>query len=368
MFVAASLIISGCSLDAKPSSDDRRGTLLVADNIFDGRDFHEDHAVLVDGASIVAVGPADDLRARAEETIDLGDATLLPGFIDLHVHTGSIYDYIALVDEGVTTVRDLGSSERVLRFPDAAPLEVVAAGPLITVPGGYPVPVYGRSIAAPIEGPTEARAKVRQLASNGAGVIKIAVTTGFVRRWPTLSVREIKAIVEEAHAHRLKVTAHVDEAEGVRRALNAGVDEWAHIPCTKVPPELLNEAATAEVEVVGTLHVLEGCLGSLPNAKAFVDVGGSLLYGSDLGNGGIPFGIDVEELELMMRAGLSLEEVLASATSLAGEALGASPLGALSSQAPADVIAVPGDLRKDLRQLEDPVFVMANGKIVVGSN
>lgn len=362
---AVSLVMSGCSSDARSPSTGREATLFLADIVFDGTAFHEDQSVLVVGDTITAVGPTDELRHRAEKTIDLGHATLLPGFIDLHVHTGSFYDYEALADEGVTMVRDLGSAEDDLRFPDSDPLDVVAAGPLITVPGGYPIPVHGHTVAAPIDGPDDARAKVRQLAGKGAGVIKIAITRGFGKPWPVLSLEETKAIVEEAHSLELEVTAHVDDAAGARRALKAGVDEWAHIPCLKVPGGLLRTARSNGVEVVATLHVLDGCPGALANATAFVDAGGSLLYGSDLGNPGIPFGIDVEELELMMRAGLSLEEVLASATSAAGEALGASPLGSLSTDAPADLIAVRGDVRSDLRALKNPLFVMADGEVVV---
>ena len=368
VFIVVWLLVSGCSSTTESSSEERDGTLLVARTVFDGHAFHQDQAILVVGDTIVAVGPADVLRDRAEKTVDLKNATLLPGFIDLHVHTGSFYDYEALAYEGVTAVRDLGSSENDLRFPDSAPLEVVAAGPIITVPGGYPIPEHGHTVAAPIHGPDDARAKVRQLAGKGAGVIKIAITKGFGEPWPVLSLEETKAIVEEAHSLELEVTAHVDDAAGARTALKAGVDEWAHIPCLEVPGSLLRAAGSSGVEVVATLHVLDGCSGSLPNARAFVDAGGSMLYGSDLGNPGIPFGIDVGELELMMRAGLSLEEVLASATSAAGEALGASPLGSLSADAPADLIAVAGDLSKDLRELEDPIFVMANGEIIVGSN
>jgi imidazolonepropionase-like amidohydrolase len=328
-------------------------------------DFHSDYSVLVEGDTISAIGPTDELPNKADDVIDLGAASLLPGVIDLHVHLGAVGYYKDLPEKGVTTVRDLAMLENLLPFPQSGHLEVVAAGPIVTVPGGYPIPRWGRSIAAPIEGPGEARDKVRDLADMGAGVIKIAITEGFDERWPTLSLGETKAIVDEAHAHGLKVTAHLDDAAGVRRALRAGVDEWAHMPCLEVPGSLLEQAVAMGVSVVATLHVsADDCSGALANATAFVEAGGTLLYGSDLGNAGIPFGIDVKELDLMTRSGLSSEEALASATALAGDAIGLSPLGSLSPGAPADLIAVDGDVRADLSVLSQPIFVMANGEVV----
>ncbi|MGH2806136.1 MAG: amidohydrolase family protein [Actinomycetota bacterium] len=359
------LLLPACSSSGEPARGDGGGTLVRVRTMFDGADFHSDYAVLVNEGVISAVGPADEIGNGTEETVDLGAATLLPGVIDLHVHLGSVYSYDDLPEKGVTTVRDL-ATEDILASPEPRTLRVIAAGPIITVPGGYPIPVWGSTIAAPIDGPDEARAKVRGLADKGAGVIKIAITEGFKGSWPTLSVPETRAIVEQAHARGLIVTAHLDDAAGVRRALQGGVDEWAHIPCFEVPTNLLRQAVARGIDVVATLHVQRGCPASMRNAKAFVAAGGTLLYGSDLGNAGIPFGIDVTELELMKRSGLSVEEALASATSLAGKALGLR-VGSLSPGAPADLIAVAGNVRRDMSLLSDPIFVMADGEVILES-
>jgi imidazolonepropionase-like amidohydrolase len=359
--------LSACGSNSGPSKGPRR-MLVTASVLFDGTTFIEGGAILVEGSEIVEVGSAEELRSRASEVIDLGTSTLLPGVIDLHVHTGVIGSYPELVSEGITTVRDLGIPESVLPFPDSGDLRVIAAGPIITAPGGYPIPVHGKAIAAVMEGADEASEKVRELVSKGAGVIKIAVTDGG-GRWPSLSRQEVAAIVDEAHEHDLSVTAHVVDRRGAEIALAGGVDEFAHLPCVnRLPRSLWSEIAKAEVPIVGTMRAMSRfCDGVVAAAREFVRAGGNLLYGSDLGNPGIPFGIDVNELRLMMRAGLSLEEVLASATSLAGERLGLEPLGSISVGATADVIAVSGDLRDDLQLLEDPVFVMAGGKAVVSS-
>jgi imidazolonepropionase-like amidohydrolase len=114
---------------------------------------------------------------------------------------------------------------------------------------------------------------------------------------------------------------------------------------------------------VATLHVSgDGCP---DNARAFVRAGGRLLYGSDYGNPGIPMRIDVDELELMVLAGLSRLEVLRAATSEAGRQLELGPLGTLAPGAPADVIAVRGDPLGDLETLAAPVLVVAGGHPVV---
>ena len=100
-------------------------------------------------------------------------------------------------------------------------------------------------------------------------------------------------------------------------------------------------------------------------ASAFVDAGGTLLYGSDYGNPGIPLGADVDELRLMVRAGLSPREVLTNATARAGEQLGIEKIGTLQTGAPADLVAVDGDVFTDLEALEVPRLVIVRGRLVV---
>jgi imidazolonepropionase-like amidohydrolase len=158
------------------------------------------------------------------------------------------------------------------------------------------------------------------------------------------------------------VTAHA-QGVGIRRALDAGVDELAHMPCGQAPAALVREVARRGIPIVGTLHVYGGGCGQ--NAREFVRAGGKLLYGSDFGNPGIPSGIDVEELELMAHAGLSRLAVLRAATSKAGRQLGLAPLGTLVAGAPADVVGVRGDPVRDLATLKEPLLVVAGGHPVV---
>jgi imidazolonepropionase-like amidohydrolase len=273
-----------------------------------------------------------------------------------------------IVEGGVTTARSVGDPIDTLKPPDEdAPLRLLAAGPIITAPHGYPIPVYGDALALEVRGEPRARAAVRDLARRGAAVIKIALepTSG----WPMLSPREVRAIVDEAHMENLPVTVHATGPYATELALDAGVDELAHLPCGGISRDLLRELAERETEVVGTLHVLAAtehpiCADPVPDAARFVALGGRLLYGTD-----VPLvrveGIDVEELRLMRRAGLEPEEVLAAATSRAGEQLGLAPLGTLAERAPADVIAVRGDARELRDDLTEPLLVVRGGRIVV---
>jgi imidazolonepropionase-like amidohydrolase len=279
-----------------------RGDVLVtAARLFDGRSFHQPGAVLVRGGKIVAVGGRID--SRAGRTIALGDATILPGFVDLHVHIGrNPVGAAADLRGGVTTVRDLGAPIDALRPPGwFAGLRVLTAGPLVSVAGGYPSIYWGPSLALNVRDPEDARRAVRSLVRRGAAVIKIALDTT-AGGAPMLAVAEVRAIVAEAHAHGRRVTAHALGHEAVARALAGGVDELAHTPCG-ADGEQIRTLVRRRLPVVSTLHVEQlvnsGCLGV---AQSFVRRGGNLLYGTDVGNRGIPFGIDVTELRLLQSA------------------------------------------------------------------
>ena len=355
---AAALVVVAASCGSTEQRLD--GDLLItADRMFDGRTFVEPGAVLVRGGRIIAADRS--LRARVRKTIDVGDATILPGFVDLHVHTVPA----DTVRGGVTTVRDLGAPLAYLRPPRRAHgVLILMAGPLVTVPRGYPTPVYGHDIALDVRGVASARKAVRLLARRGAAVVKIALEPGF-GEWPILTVPEVRAIVAEAHAHGLMVTAHAMGPAGTETAVEGGVDELAHVPCG-ANDATLRTLVRRRVPVVATLHVIQLVRGGCHEVAArFVKLGGRLLYGTDVGNIGIPSGIDVTELRLMMDVGLTRTQVLATATSQAATEAGLAPLGRLTPGAPADVIAVRGDARKLHGDLARPLVVVSGGRIVV---
>jgi imidazolonepropionase-like amidohydrolase len=346
-------LLPACAGDAKLDGD----ILITASRLFDGHEMQEPGALLIRGGEIVAVGTR--LDANATRKIEFGDATILPGFIDLHVHQEA-----GMLEGGVTTVRNLGTVIEAVRPPRfSGSVRLLTAGPIVTVPNGYPVNVRDPRIGLPVSSVEAARKAVGQLAGRGAAVIKISLDPGD-GTWPMLTTEQVRAIVAEAHKNDLQVTAHAFRPEGVTRALAGGVDELAHAPCGATDG-MLRELVDRDIQVVATLHVEQRMGGCAYVASRFVEFGGTLLYGSDVGNPGIPVGIDVVELRLMEQAGLTREDVLRAATSRAGEQIGLSPLGTLTEGAPADVIGVRGDARDFRTDLAAPLLVISRGRVAV---
>ena len=364
----AGLLLAALTALAVPASAQegaaRVDVLVRADRVFDGERVIRRGAVAIRGGRVVAVGPQAQVAPQARRVRTYRDATVLPGLVDLHVHGLGC----GQVASAVTTVRDLASSLATLpvRLRPRAP-RVVAAGPFITAPGGYPAPVFGSSLAHVVRSPEEARAAVRAHVALGAGVIKVGLST----RYPNLSPEQLRGVVGAAHAARIRVTAHVESIAGARAAVAAGVDELAHTPYVDADGEAMREVAAAGLELVATLHVVSGAdprgrARALANARAFVAAGGTLLYGTDFGVPGIPPGVDVEELRLMRQAGLSSLDVLRNATSRAAAVLPVSNAGRLRPGAPADLAVVSGDPTRDLARLGTvPLFLVVRGQVVI---
>jgi imidazolonepropionase-like amidohydrolase len=355
--------------------------LITARILFDGSEFRTDQSLLVEGSLVVEVGPFEALKAKSAKIVDLGDATILPGFIDLHAH--SLFRNVrrdVILRHGVTTLRDVGGP---LSPPSGGlgELRLLTSGPIITVQKGYPISTLGKGyIAEAADTADQARALVRKLVQGGAAAIKIALEPGGetgapwsqghhsakAPPWPIANVEIVSAIVSEAHRLGKIVTAHVGENSGASISLAAGVDEWAHVPCLELDDAVIQQAARQKVKVVATLDTLSHCPGVFGNARKLANAGVSLLYGAEIAHIDIPWGIDAQELLLMRHAaGMSDADLFRSATSEAGKELGMEPLGKLTAGAPADLIAVKGDPRGNLKILEYPDLVMSGGKVVL---
>lgn len=357
-----------------------REYVIRADLVFDGKRVLEHHAVMIAHDRIASVVPCDELRFSGR-IVDVA-GTLLPGFIDLHTHV--VLDQTpqdTLLRHGITTVRDTGSPLAQLSAVSSGRLRVLAAGPILTAPGGYPIPVFGRDVALEISNVAAARSAVRLLADHCVALIKIALEPGGSPGapwsahhstpgppWPMLSLPIVDAIVNEAHAHGLTVAAHLSGREGAALALDAGVDEWAHVPCDPLPDDLIARAGSAGVRVISTLDTQSRTVGVFQNATRLIEAGVRLLYGTDLAHPDVPWGIDAFELQLMLhtaKGALTPSDVLSAATARAGEHLGLAPLGQLVEGAPADLIAVRGNALDRFKLLEYPDLVVSGGVVIV---
>jgi imidazolonepropionase-like amidohydrolase len=330
-------------------------------------------SVSISGTSIADFSSESDDAPHRENLIDATGLTLLPGFIDSHVHIG-FADPSEVLRGGVTTVRDLAwpvpdiftTAENSRRADFDGPL-VLAAGQMLTVPGGYPTragwapPGTGR----PIDGPEDARRAVAEQVEPGACVIKVALNPPV---GPTLDARTLEAIVDAAHQAGLRVTGHVYGLGELEKALDAGLDELAHMLMSDevIPHELLGRMAE-RIVIVPTLSIRFGHdrRTATRNLEAFLHAGGRVVYGTDLGNEGPRPGIDHTEIHAMSEAGMSPHDVIRSATVDAAEWLGLPTKGALEIGRDADIIGVEGNPAQDITALTRVKLVVREGRIAL---
>jgi imidazolonepropionase-like amidohydrolase len=326
--------------------------------------------VVVRAGRIEAVAGPDEASPPDGAVVLPGDGlTVLPGFVDAHVHL-DFYHPAEVLAGGVTTVRDLGwpagrlaALRRSATGPEAASPRLLAAGQILTVPGGYPTRAVWAppGTARPVAHAGEAGEAVAELDAAGATVVKVALDE---RVGPTLPLDTLMAVVAAAATRGLSVTAHVAGVRQVEKALEAGVAELAHWPFTEqaLPDALAHRLAEAVV-VVPTMHI-EPSESRLAGLAAFVAAGGRVVYGTDLGNQGPPPGIDVTELHLMVEAGLTPAKAIAAATGTAAAHLRLRSLGRVAPGAVADLVAVEGDPVADLAALDRVRLVSLGGRLV----
>lgn len=395
LIAALLALIAFAPLHAAPAAP----LLIEAARVFDGERFHTDAAILIENGRVTRIDAPREFAGVAATRLDLGEASVLPGFIELHAHTS--FRHIpadVVLAHGITTVRDLGGPLHPPRGGDGR-LRVLTSGPILTAPGGYPIPAMGEAgIARPVANSSAARRAVRELVAGGAVVIKVALEPGgeagapwagghahghghepagaghgaapheaqsVSAGWPLLSADIVAAIVAEAHRLDRRVSAHLAEPQGVTLALDAGVDEWAHLPCAPIPEPLLRRAVAQGVKIVTTLDTLSRCPGIAQNARTLAALGADLYYGAEIAHPDIPWGIDAEELNRMRQwGGLDALAVLQTATAKAGRLLGIPLLGTLEPGAPADLIAITSDPVQDFKPLEYPALVVSGGQVI----
>jgi imidazolonepropionase-like amidohydrolase len=321
--------------------------------------------VVVERGAIAYAGPSAG-APEAEERLAFG-GFLMPAVVDRHVHI-RLSDPTTVLEGGVAAVRDLAwDPDDVFELAASSELPtfngplIRAAGPMLTARGGHPTRSgwAPRAAAYELAGPEDASRAVGDLAARGAAAIKISLNAD---AGPTPSDAELTAIVDAARAVALPVTAHVQGPGQAERAVGARVDEFAHTPWTeRLSDGLLGFAAKA-TRIVSTLDILS--YGEVThelriacdNLVRFRAAGGVVVYGTDLGNGPIPAGIDVREAQLLNEAvRMSPEDVLDAMTATR-----------LEPGAPADIIGLVRDPLADIDALGDLRLVVRAGRVVVG--
>jgi imidazolonepropionase-like amidohydrolase len=412
---------------ADPATNNGRPIVLKAAHLFDSGSGNlvDRGVVVISGSKIQAVGSEASIPADAQ-VIDLGDATLLPGFIDAHVHLSQesgpdwyvdFYDGImrfpaeqalygahyakVTLEAGITTVRDVGSSDYIALGLRNAIKAGMVPGPRMLVSnyaigstGGHadqdPVPPQRIAVAGPVlgvcNGPDECRAAVRYQIKYGADVIKFMPSGGVLSLSdpvdnPQLTQEEMNAIVSEAHNWGRKVAAHCHGDRAAKMAIAAGVDSIEH--GTFLKDDTLMEMKKKHVYLVATLFAgawVGEHLDKFPPAIAVkaraaaaqaqqmfqhaVKIGVPLAMGTDAAVE--PHGLNAREFSLMVKNGLPPAQALIAGTTSGAELLGlADQVGSLTAGKLADIVAVAGNPLSDIKTTEHVLFVMKEGVVYV---
>jgi imidazolonepropionase-like amidohydrolase len=352
-----------------------------------GSDPVQGAAVIIKDGLVHAVGLGSHISIPAgADTVDIEGLTILPGFINSHVHRGfSEYNLRQWARSGVTTVRDIGANPNLPLFSirddlmaDHQNARLVCAGPLVTVPNGYPIVPFGSSSALPVESLDDARKEVGALLDAGADLIKIALERGdiFRRSIPTLSQGMAAEIVRRAHDRGKPVTAHISVSRDLQLALDAGVDDIAHMAVDHVSDQLIDRVVKDGVYWVPTLELWQGVgygfgMMAIDNLRRFVQTGGKVALGTDYAGYTTPFdlGMPLREIGWMREAGMTPMQIIVAGTRNAahvcnmGDRLGTLKVGKI-----ADILIVQGNPLEDIGEaLSNVEMVILNGTIIYES-
>jgi len=370
--------------------------------------------VVVTGDKITAVNPAQ-APANAK-VIDLGDVTLLPGFIDLHTHlvgeigAGSFYAAVTqteadaafssvafagkTVRAGFTTVRDFGGDITVAlgKAVDKGTItgpRVFPSRNSIGITGGHcDVTGFAPGVREQgpqdgiADGPWEVVQAVRYQIKHGAKVIKTCATAGVLSLEGPVgaqqySYEELKAMVDEAARHGIRVAAHAHGTEGIKAAVRAGVTSIEH-------GSMLDDEAIAMMKERGTwlvptsylvdrinLAVLPPLVRSkaetiLPLARESLRkaIAGGVKIGFGTDAGVYPHGENAKEFAVYVKMGMSPLDALKTGTVNAAEVLGVSDRGIIAEGKLADLVAVPGNPLTDITATERVSWVMQAGRVI----
>lgn len=400
-------------------------TYIQCGRLIDGKSnlVQTEMTIIVESNKIIEVRKGYQSGSANDKLINMRNQTVMPGFIDSHVHLSSetsknkYMENFTLNDDdnalravkysertlmaGFTTVRDLGghiavSLRNAINAGDIKGPRILAAGKSIASTGGHADPSNGYSRAlmgdpeakeGVVNSPEEARKAVRQRYKESSDVIKITATGGVLSNakdgaGAQFTEDEIKAVVITAKDYGFRVAAHAHGAEGMKRAIRAGVSSIEHgtfmddevIALMKengtyyVPTITAGKSVADSAKIPGYYPplVLPKAIATGPKiqstfAKAYKE-GVKIAFGTDAGV--FAHGKNYKEFEYMVEAGMPAMEAIKSATMNAADLLGISDrIGSIEKGKSADIIAVKGDPIKDIKVLSAMDFVMKEGVV-----
>ena len=404
-------------------------TILKADRLIDGNGgpVAEQAAILLEDDAISRIGTRETVHApegAPVRELDYGDATILPGLVDSHVHLIGIGDgragdeLVTLPDEiltvqaaqnarrhlysGVTTVRDCGAKNRTtFLLREAVEMGILPSPRLLL--SGRPIAIIGGHLSyfgIQATGPTECRAAARQLIKEGADFIKITATGGSTRTShslrPSFDVDELTAICEEAHKFGKHAAAHCASSQGMVNSLDAGIDTIIHGVHKEADgsdvyrPEIADRIAERGVFVNPTLGgavtrirmlenepdlspsrlaeldaMREASQVRMENVARMIDAGVAMSAGSDTAWGYYQMGDFQTEIEAHAMAGMSNMDAIVSATrDAAASCWVQDSVGTLEPGKQADVLVVEGNPAQDINDLRNVADVFLAGSRV----
>ena len=384
--------------------------MLEVDGLFDGEKTMSDAAIVIDGPAVSWVGKRSRAprtpKGERSRTLEAAARFVVPGLVNCHCHLtfdGSA-DFASesrqssamatikafrnarvAMRAGVTTVRDLGANgTMVIELAHAIEKgivegpRIVASGRGITTTGGH-----GGEVSRICDGPDEVRRGTREQIAAGATVIKFFSTGGVLGEGagPHLSqytLDETRAAVDEAHKAGIRITTHAHGAEGMRVAIEAGIDSIEH--ATLLDQRTIRMVKDADVALVPTFMALRSILDNasvLPavvvqrtkdvtnkhqeGMRAAYRAGIRIAAGTDAGTPFNTHDLFARELIYMNEIGMTREEALVAATSRAADVIGRPSAGRIAPGAHADLVFVDGDPTKDLEVLLAPKAVWVRG-------